>query len=58
MDPFYDAVVQATEEAVVNAMVANEDMIGRAGHRTPGMPRKKVAEFVAAANARRAPKSE
>jgi L-aminopeptidase/D-esterase-like protein len=58
MDPFYDAVVQATEEAVVNAMVANEDMIGRAGHRTPGMPREKVAEFVAAANARRAPKSE
>ena len=35
LDPFFEAVVQATEEAVVNALVANDDMTGRDGHRTP-----------------------
>jgi D-aminopeptidase len=42
LDPFFEAVVQATEEAVVNALVANDDMTGRAGHRTPALPRDKV----------------
>jgi D-aminopeptidase len=43
MDPFYAAVVQATEEAVANALVANEDMTGRDGHRSPALPRDRVA---------------
>jgi L-aminopeptidase/D-esterase-like protein len=43
MDPFFTAVVEATEEAVINAMVANEDMTGRQGHRTPALPRERVA---------------
>ncbi len=43
MDPFYAAVVQATEEAVANALAASEDMTGRDGHRTPGLPRDRVA---------------
>ena len=43
IDPFYTAVVQATEEAVANALVANEDMIGRDGHRSPALPRDRVA---------------
>lgn len=47
MDPFFTAVVQATEEAVINAMVANADMTGRNGHRTPALPRDLVAELVA-----------
>ncbi len=47
LDPFYTAVVQATEEAVLNALVANEDMTGRAGHRTPALPRDRVAELLA-----------
>ncbi|OHV63781.1 aminopeptidase [Mesorhizobium sp. LCM 4577] len=42
MDDFYTAVVQATEEAVLNALVANEDMVGRDGNRTPALPRDKV----------------
>jgi L-aminopeptidase/D-esterase-like protein len=29
LDPFFAAVVQATEEAVANALIANQDMIGR-----------------------------
>ena len=40
LDPFFEAVVQATEEAVVNALVANDDMTGRDGHRTPALPRE------------------
>jgi D-aminopeptidase len=42
MDPFYEAVVQATEEAVVNALVSNEEMTGRDGNRTPALPRDRV----------------
>ena len=49
LDPFYEAVVQAREEAVVNALVANEDMTGRDGHRTPALPRARVAGLLAAA---------
>jgi L-aminopeptidase/D-esterase-like protein len=47
IDPFYEAVVQATEEAVVNALVANEDMTGRDGHRSPALPRARVTELFA-----------
>jgi D-aminopeptidase len=43
LDPFYEAVVQGVEEAVANALVANEDMVGHRGHRTPAMPRDRVA---------------
>jgi D-aminopeptidase len=45
IDRFYAAVVQATEEAVANALVANEDMTGRDGHRSPALPRDRVAEL-------------
>ena len=50
LDPFFGAVVQGTEEAVLNALVANEDMTGRDGHRTPALPRDKVVEVLAAAS--------
>ena len=43
MNPFFAAVVEATEEAVANALVANEDMTGRDGRRTPALPRDRVA---------------
>jgi len=46
LDPYYEAVVQATEEAVVNALVANEDMTGRDGHRTPALPRDRVTRLL------------
>ncbi len=48
LDPFYTAVAQGTEEAVANALVANEEMIGRDGHRSPALPRERVAGFFAA----------
>lgn len=46
LDPFFEGVVQATEEAVVNALVANEEMVGFRGHRTPGMPGERVASIL------------
>ena len=43
IDPFYAAVVQATEEAVANALVANEDMTGQHGPVSVALPRDQVA---------------
>ncbi|WP_216213994.1 DmpA family aminopeptidase [Amycolatopsis aidingensis] len=38
MDPYYRAVVEAVEEAVLNALVAGRTMVGRDDHRSPGLP--------------------
>ena len=38
MDALYEATVQCVEESVVNALVAGRSMIGRDGHRSPGLP--------------------
>jgi D-aminopeptidase len=46
-DAFNRAVVQATEEAILNALVAGEEMIGMAGRRVPGLPRERVRELLA-----------
>lgn len=51
MDPFFEAVVHATEEAVVNALVANHTlperaMIGRDGNRSPAMPIERVIRAI------------
>jgi D-aminopeptidase len=43
IDPFCAAVVQATEEAVANALVANEDMTGQHGRVSVALPRDQVA---------------
>jgi L-aminopeptidase/D-esterase-like protein len=53
LDPFYEAVVQAAEEAVINSLVANEEMTGRDGHRSPALPRERLAALVAARDAAR-----
>jgi D-aminopeptidase len=42
LDRLYEAVVQATEEAVLNALVANEEMRGRRGRRVPALPRERL----------------
>jgi L-aminopeptidase/D-esterase-like protein len=46
LDPFYKATVLATEEAVINALVANEEMVGIHGHRTPALPRDRVVQLL------------
>ena len=38
MDEFYAAVVQCVEESVLNALVNNETMYGRAGSMSPALP--------------------
>ncbi|GAA3467260.1 DmpA family aminopeptidase [Nonomuraea roseola] len=47
MDPFYTAVVQAVEEAVLNALTGAEEMIGRNGHRSPALPIGRLIELLA-----------
>ena len=42
MDDLYTAVVQAIEEAVLNALVVNQDMVGRDGHRSPALPHARL----------------
>jgi D-aminopeptidase len=46
LDGFYEAVVQSTEEAVVNCLVANTDMTGFRGHRSPALPVERVLEIL------------
>lgn len=48
IDVFYDAVVQSVEEAVLNAIVANEEMTGRAGHRSPALPHDELVGLLRA----------
>ncbi len=48
LDPFYEGVVQAVEEAVVDGLVVNEDMTGFRGHRTPGFPNDRVVALLTA----------
>ena len=48
MDLLYAAVVECVEESVVNALTANEEMVGREGHRMPAMPHDRVRELLAA----------
>jgi hypothetical protein len=43
LDPVFAAVVQATEEAVVNALVAAETMTGQGGHRAVALPHDRLA---------------
>lgn len=38
LDPVFAAVVQATEESVINALVAAETMTGQSGHRAIALP--------------------
>lgn len=46
LDAFYAAVVQAVEEAVLNALVVNDDMVGRDDHRAPRLPLDALAELL------------
>lgn len=49
MDPMFAAVASATEEAILDAMVASDETIGFRGHRVPGFPRDRVVDLLRAA---------
>jgi D-aminopeptidase len=49
LDPFFDAVVESTEEAVLNSLLAAPTVTGRDGNTSPGLPPARVAELLIAA---------
>jgi len=42
MDPLFTATVEATEEAIINALVDNHDMIGRDNHKVEALPHDRL----------------
>ena len=44
--PIYEAVIEATEEAIVNSLCMADDMIGQGGNFAPGLPLDAVAEIL------------
>jgi D-aminopeptidase len=46
LDPLFAAAVQATEEAVVNALVAGRDMVGDGGRSVSGLPHDELMEVM------------
>jgi L-aminopeptidase/D-esterase-like protein len=46
MNPLFDAVVQATEEAILNAMFGAETMVGRDDHKVDALPVDHVREVL------------
>jgi L-aminopeptidase/D-esterase-like protein len=46
MDPLFTATVEATEEAIINALVYNRDMTGRDGHKVLALPHDRLREIL------------
>jgi D-alanine--D-alanine ligase len=46
INPLYEAAIEATEEAVLNAMFCSVGMAGRAGRHAPAIPQEKVLELL------------
>ncbi len=47
IDALFDGVIEATEEAIVNALVAAETMIGRDGITAHALPHDRLVEVMA-----------
>lgn len=48
--PLFEATVQATEEAIINVLIAAEDMRGRDDHFVPALPHETLREVLAKHN--------
>jgi D-aminopeptidase len=46
INPLFEATVQATEEAIINAMVAAETMEGVNGNKSYALPHKSVIDLL------------
>lgn len=46
INPLYEAVVEATEEAIVNSLFVADTMEGHSSHVAPGLPAEEVVEIV------------
>jgi D-aminopeptidase len=44
ISPIFDATVQATEEAIINTLVAAETMVGADGHRVTALPHDRLRD--------------
>jgi L-aminopeptidase/D-esterase-like protein len=44
--PLFEATVQATEEAIINALVAADTMVGRDNHRVIALPHEHLQEVL------------
>jgi D-aminopeptidase len=44
--PLYEAVIEATEEAIINALCMAEDMTGQGGNFAPALPLERAVELV------------
>ncbi len=47
MDPLFDGVIEATEEAILNALIAAETMTGRDGITAHALPHERLVEVMA-----------
>ncbi len=45
LDPIFEAVVQATEEAILNSLTANRTMVGRDGNSVPTLPLEVIRQL-------------
>jgi D-aminopeptidase len=45
-DPLYEAVVEGTEEAIVNALCMADEMRGQSGHVAPALPLDRLTEIL------------
>ena len=50
LDPIFEAVADATEEAVVNALVAAETMTGKDGCKVEALPHAELQRILAQYN--------
>ncbi len=46
LDPIFEATVEAVEEAIVNALIDNQSMIGRDEHKVEALPHERVRELL------------
>jgi L-aminopeptidase/D-esterase-like protein len=46
MSRFYEATIEAVDEAIMNSLFANETMVGRDGYVCPGLPIPEVREIL------------
>jgi L-aminopeptidase/D-esterase-like protein len=58
MNPIFEATVQATEEAIVNALIAAETMVGVDGHKVIALPHDRLKEVMQKYNRLAEPKDK
>jgi D-aminopeptidase len=46
LDPIFEATVESVEEAIINALVANQSMTGRDGHHVDALPHDRLCELL------------